>query len=783
MIKSCFIKTIEFSILLLLSFNGTLFAQLADSPWPMRGQNLQHTGRGTSLYSASNVVKWKYQTDWAILSSPAINTDGTVYIGSNDNYLYAINYDGTLKWRYQTGNFVYSTPAIGADGTVYVGSSDKYLYALKSDGTLKWKYLTGNYIYSSPAIGADGTVYVGSSDKYLYALKSDGILKWKYLTGSYIYSSPAIGADGTVYVGSSDKYLYAIKSDGTLKWKYQTSDEIVNSSPAIGIDGTVYVGNNGYYICAIKSDGTLKWKYPTGAGIRSSPAIGPDGTVYVGSLDYYLYAIKSDGTLRWKYKTNGGVDSSPAIGSDGTVYIGSWDKYLYAIKSDGTLKWKYLTTKGIELSSPAIGADGTVYIGSDDHYLYAFAPEGEHVVRVSSPDGGQYWIAGESHTISWESLNINNVKIEYTTDNGMNWTTITESTPAATGSYTWKIPNIFSAQCLVRISDASDATVKDVSNDLFTIDVSHVIVTSPNGEESWIAGENYNILWTSIGTTNVKLEYTTDNGMNWTIITESTPAATGSFTWKVPNIPSAQCLVRISDTFMSSINDASNNVFTIEKPHITISSPNGGENLIAGRNRNITWTFVGDIINIKLEYTTDSGINWTTITDSTSVTTGSYTWLVPNSPTAHCLIRISNASDPTVNDVSNEKFTILGPETTTLHVPELYPSIQEGIDAAAAGDTVLVAPGTYHENINFKGKKNIVVGSYYITTGDTSYVEKTIIDANKNGRVVEFSSGEDSTTVLEGFVITNGYFESGEVYPSYPMKGAGIFCLNSSPRL
>ena len=102
-------------------------------------------------------------------SSPAIGTDGTIYVGSWMGYLYALNPNGTLKWRFQTGDSLASSPAIGADGTIYVGSSDNYIYALNPDGKLKWNYQTGDNVASSPAIGADGTVYIGSNDSYLYA--------------------------------------------------------------------------------------------------------------------------------------------------------------------------------------------------------------------------------------------------------------------------------------------------------------------------------------------------------------------------------------------------------------------------------------------------------------------------------------------------------------------------------------------------------------------------------------------------------------------------------------
>ncbi len=370
--------------------------------WWMFGREPTHNRRSPYVGTQTASLKWRYQTEGIVISSPAIAADGTIYAGSCDKYLYAVNPDGTPKWRYETGGPVFSSPAIGRDGTIYVGTMDNYLYAItdsETEGTLKWRYPTGDCVPSSPAIAANGTIYVGSEDNYLYAIKPDGTLKWRYETGWKTQSSPAIGADGTVYLGSEDGYLHAINSDGMFKWKYQTGD-MVDCSPAIGADGTIYVGSHDCYLYAIidnETEGTKKWEYMTEQGgspptevILSSPAIGADGTIYVGSHDGYLYAIDPDGTLKWKYVTGGYVESSPAIGADGTVYVGSEDFYLYAItdsETEGTLKWRYQTGGYID-SSPAISADGTVYVGSHDGYLYAFNDSGYHwrVVTVDSED-------------------------------------------------------------------------------------------------------------------------------------------------------------------------------------------------------------------------------------------------------------------------------------------------------------------------------------------------------------------------------------------------------------
>ena len=382
------------------------------------------------------------------LSSPAIAPDGTIYVGAEDHFLYALNPNGTVKWKYETGNSLFASPAIGSDGTIYIGSEDRQIYAINPNGTLKWIVPTKSVFTSSAAIAADGTIYVAGTgiDRTIFSCISNSSCS-KTITQACGPGFPPCPTDETCVAGQAAGYtvvaqlgnFYALTDEGTkgtIKWAVGLSGE-VHSSPAIANDGTIYIGSNGDFvfdrsvICdntsifppsdvdpsrpvnghfyAFNPDGTLKWAFNTLGDVISSPAIGSDGTIYVGSQhpsmfygkDHstlvgessvatgFIYAINPDGTPKCLRDLFGDIDSSPAVGSDGTIYVGSDNFHVYALDPNCSLDrlWpiKWVEPTRDEVkSSPAIASDGTIYIGSNDSSLYAFNPDGTEKLRFDA---------------------------------------------------------------------------------------------------------------------------------------------------------------------------------------------------------------------------------------------------------------------------------------------------------------------------------------------------------------------------------------------------------------
>lgn len=280
-------------------------------------------------------------------------------------------------------------------------------------------------------------------------------------------------------------------------------------------------------------------------------------------------------------------------------------------------------------------------------------------VTVTSPNGGEEWCASNDEHISWISHNINDVVIEYTTDQGASWIII-DTTAAADTVYLWNPPLIDEDECKVRIRDLRNADIFDTSDHPFSIHTPYVRVLSPNGGEMWKSYSYNKIEWESIGTQYLNIYLTVDNGNTWEVVYDTVPASNMYGNFRFPNIESEECYIKIEDIAVPEITDQSDSAFTLYKPTITVDYPNGGEILEVGQQVSIIWE-CDDVNFVKIYLSTNGGSSFSTVSLQLDAKQQSYLWEVPSQLSEQCLIKIIDYSNPTIYDLSDSVFTIAQP--------------------------------------------------------------------------------------------------------------------------
>lgn len=291
-------------------------------------------------------LKWSYEAISLFYGSCAIGKDGTIYVAGlipsgevGVGIVYAFNpNNGSVKWTFTgfpTNGASVASPTIGPDGTIYVASLDNYLYAINPNGTLKWESPSAGDSYSlvCPAIGQDGTIYAAAVDGLRAFNPVDGSIKWEL--GLSAYSSPAIGPDGSIYISDpgSGRFIKCDQS-GNVIWEVPMISDPIDlpqvSSPAIDSNGIIYLANTifnpsgslGYIIAIDPVDGSTIWQTDYPNPFFSSVTIDGNGTLFVISGEGYVLALNStNGTELWTVNTVGSPWSSVSIGQNNTLYI------------------------------------------------------------------------------------------------------------------------------------------------------------------------------------------------------------------------------------------------------------------------------------------------------------------------------------------------------------------------------------------------------------------------------------------------------------------------------
>ncbi|MCL5046515.1 MAG: PQQ-binding-like beta-propeller repeat protein [Actinobacteria bacterium] len=348
------------------------------------------------LWADPNVTGlWVFATGGAIQAQPTPYA-GTVYVGSNDGKIYAIDAaTGTRRWAFPTGGPVVSSPAIFpsvSGDLVIAGSEDQKIYALNAaSGTLAWSYTAGGAVLSSPLVDV-GTVYFGSGDKKVYALDAaTGAFRWAFQTEGLMRQRPLVSG-GVLYAVIRDtKVWYAINTaDGTLRWQQDANTgnsymPITDNMP-VAANGELWVSKPDYTLSTLDmGTGNITWTESTADEFSSRGPVAAGNRVYISARSDTVYAWDApthsvvwtralqEGTLDTQHRqVNSALVYSSYAG--GRIYRAADRGRITSIDAaTGNVVWEYDAAGSPERvfwSTPAVDGD-TVYVGGLDGKVYA----------------------------------------------------------------------------------------------------------------------------------------------------------------------------------------------------------------------------------------------------------------------------------------------------------------------------------------------------------------------------------------------------------------------------
>ncbi len=358
------------------------------SPWPKFRRDAQQSGRSPIVPADSGRAPWVFQTGKGIFSSPVIDGDGTVYIGSGDHYFYALDREGHLRWKFLTGEIIDSAALLDDQGRVIFGSGDGRLYALdRNTGAMQWAFLADDpstnhafirWFEGNVAIGADGLLYAPNDNFCTYAVgRVHGERVWCFGTRDQTWSLPALElATNTLLIGNNFAFLrntFGLDAiTGERRWSARAHGSVVASPllTTVGATRRAVVGAfDGVVRAYDPANGRALWQRSLRDHVYASAAEAPDGTIIQPGADGTIYALHpQDGSVQWAFDTREPIRSSPAIAGDGNIYVGSGEGKLFVLNPDGTLRWaiQLINDPRDDLNaSPALGTDAIVIGGEN----------------------------------------------------------------------------------------------------------------------------------------------------------------------------------------------------------------------------------------------------------------------------------------------------------------------------------------------------------------------------------------------------------------------------------
>ncbi|MCK5161207.1 MAG: hypothetical protein KAQ99_06490, partial [Candidatus Aureabacteria bacterium] len=413
------------------------------------------------------------------------------------------------------------------------------------------------------------------------------------------------------------------------------------------------------------------------------------------------------------------------------------------IGAGGNGSWNWTINGSIPLSTTArirvYDSDQNLTNDTND---FNFTIKG--ALDLTAPlEAGIVMNVGETYNITWNKYGaITNVNLSYSNESDAGpWKPIVSELASTPTYYNWPIPDDIGGTLKVKVQDADNINVWNISANNFSI-VGKIAIQRPDqAEPDWVVGEPRYINWTPTGTfSSVVIQGSTngfaDENETWNITTvpAGANATAQSFNYSpVEDKISNNVKIRISDALPARfdlVNDTSTDPFKI-KGKLTVAGPDsGGEVWVAGTKPTTTWIRAGSIQNISVKL--HDGSNWHDIANvlyGTDEYNGSAysNWTVPDTAvkaTKQAKINITDVAESSVSDESNNSFLIRGALAVTN--PSSY---GERIFADSEYNITWIKTGIYSPSDNVKLQYQIGNGSWQSVWSDALNASGDSVDA------------------------------------------------------
>ncbi len=298
-------------------------------------------------------------------------------------------------------------------------------------------------------------------------------------------------------------------------------------------------------------------------------------------------------------------------------------------------------------------------------------------IIITAPNGGENYINSTSYGVRWSDNIWPGVKIELYKGNVFSYTIV--DTTESDGYYSWA-PNVTESgtDYKIKVSSVASSNDFDFSDSDFSISKSVITISTPNGAESYFTSTNYGINWTdNIIGGHVKIDLYKGDIFSYTVV--DTTECDGYYSW-APNVTESGTDYKIKISSIKSNNDYdfSDADFSITKSTVTLSTPNGGEVLLAGSSKAIIWL---DNILPKVKIELFKGGEFYSIIADTTQSNGYYKWDIPfNAANGNDYkVKITSLASSNDFDFSDGNFSINSPtgiDDTLNQIPDKFAMMQ-----------------------------------------------------------------------------------------------------------